>query len=135
MTQESSAVTSPMQRRLAARRLEFDDEEQDSRRPPDSAGVEPTVLEAPPVGQIAAAAQQPSEGQDLGMRRDVDAMMAQITALMISSVVHNALAQGVQHQNAAAAQPRTSQHDAAGDVQAKMLENEQPEVKKVMARK
>ena len=36
------------------------------------------------------------------MRRDLDAMMAQITAL--SSVVHNALPQGVQHKNAADAQ-------------------------------
>ena len=102
MTQASSTVTSPMQRRLAARRrrLEFDDEEQDSTKPPDSAEVFPTVLAAPPEGRISAAAQQPSDSQDLGMRRDLDSIMAQITAL--SSVVHSVLAQQVQQQNAAA---------------------------------
>ena len=105
MTQVSSTVTSPMQRRLAARRLEFDDEEQDSNKPPDSAGVEPTVLAAPPVGRIAAAAQRGrADGHDLGMRRDLDKVMAQITDL--SSVVHSVLAQQVQQQNAAAPQLR-----------------------------
>jgi hypothetical protein len=103
MTQVSSTVTSPMQRRLAARRLDFDDE-LDSNAP-DSAGVQPTVLAAPPEGRISVAAQPGSaDGKDLGMRRDLDSMMAQITAL--SSVVHSALAQQVQQQSAAAPQPR-----------------------------
>ena len=55
MTQVSSTVTSPMQVRLAARRLEFDDDELDNNSL-DSAGVQPTVLAAPPEGRIPAAA-------------------------------------------------------------------------------
>ena len=83
MTQESSTVTSPMQVRLAARRLEFDDDSTS----PDSAGVQPTVLAAPPEGRINAAAQPGrADGHDLGMSRDLDKVMEQITAL--SSVVH-----------------------------------------------
>ena len=57
-------------------------------------------------GRIPAAAQQQSDSQDLGMRRDLDTMMAQITAL--SSVVHSVLAQQGQQQNAAAPQLRAT---------------------------
>ena len=89
-----------MQVRLAARRLEFDDDELDSSSP-DSAGVQPTVLAAPPEGRIHAAAQLGrADGHDLGMRQDLDTVMEQITAL--SSVVHSVLAQLGQQQNAAA---------------------------------
>ena len=106
MTQESSTVTSPMQVRLAARRLEFDDDELDSTSP-DSAGVQPTVLAAPPEGRIHAAAQLGrADGHDLGMRQDLDKVMEQITAL--SSVVHSVLAQLGQQQNAAAPQLRAT---------------------------
>ena len=63
--------------------------------PRESNQLQPTVLAAPPEGRISAAAQPGrADGHDLGMRRDLDPMMAQITAL--SSVVHSALAQQVQ---------------------------------------
>ena len=91
-------MTSPMQVRLAARRLEFDDDELDSTSP-DSAGVQP------PEGRINAAAQPGrADGHDLGMRRDLDKVMEQITAL--SSVVHSVLAQQGKQQNAAACDRR-----------------------------
>ena len=115
MTQESTKVSSPMQRRLAARRLEFDDEEQDSSKPPDSAGVPTTVLAAPPEGRTKAAAQQPGteNGHDLGMRRDLDSMMAQIAALSV--LVHDVFAQQAQMQQQSATPLRSAQDDDAGD--------------------
>ena len=84
--------------------VEFDDDELDSNAP-DSAGVQPTVLAAPPEGLIPAAAQPDrADGHVLGMRRDLEKVMEQITAL--SSVVHSVLAQQVQQHNAAAPQLR-----------------------------
>ena len=73
--------------------------------PRESNQLQPTVLAAPPEGRISAAAQPGrADGHDLGMRRDLDKVMAQITDL--SSVVHSVLAQQVQQQNAAAPQLR-----------------------------
>ena len=68
MAQEPSTVAPPMQVGLAARRLGFDDDELGSTSP-DSAGVKPTVLSAPPEGRAHAAAQPGhADGHDLGMR-------------------------------------------------------------------
>ena len=75
--------------RKLARRL-YEDDKHDSDRAPDSAGVPDTVhvmAHSDPV-QGRQGQEQPTS-HDLGMRRDLDAVMAQIAAL--SGLVHNLL--------------------------------------------
>jgi hypothetical protein len=109
MTSIDAKNGSPMARKLAARRLVYD-------AAPDSAGVMPTVL-APKYATEGAAPEQPGgENQsDLGMRRDLDAVMAQIAGL--SGLVHQVFAQQTQQQNAAGMQlhPTAEGGAAEGD--------------------
>ena len=86
--------------RKLARRLYEDDKP----RAPDSAGVPDTVMaHSDPVQE-----QEKPTSHDLGMRRDLDAVMAQIAAL--SGLVHTVLAQQVQQQGAAGTQLSTAEN-------------------------
>jgi hypothetical protein len=106
MTSIDAKNGSPMARRLAAiaaRRLVGEGDKHDSDRKPNSAGVAlPTVL-APKYATAGAAPEQ-TVNHNLGMRRDLDTVMAQIAAL--SGLVHEVFAQQAQQQNNAGMQQR-----------------------------
>ena len=113
MTSTDAKNGSPMARKLAARRLVYEDD-----AAPDSAGVIPTVLAPKYATEGAAPEEQPGQqnqsvSHDLGMRRDLDAVMAQIASL--SDLVHQVFAQQAQQQNAAGMQLRPAAEGGAAE--------------------